>query len=87
MAARGILNVVFWIVYSVLACGTRNSVPSFFLFSDVKNHPDKKSILMYLTTLFEAMSADQKQVFLEEVSESSENELQVFISFHFISIV
>ena len=50
-------------------------------FSDVKNHPDKKSILMYLTTLFEAMSADQKQVFLEEVSESSENELQVCLLF------
>ncbi len=47
------------------------------MFSDVKNHPDKKSILMYLTILFEAMSGDQKPIVLEEVSESSENELQV----------
>ena len=34
---------------------------------------------MYLTILFEVMSGDQKQIVLEEVSESSENELQVIV--------
>ena len=46
----------------------------------MKNHPDKKSILMYLTILFQAMSGGPKQIVLEEVSESSENELQVYTS-------
>eukprot|EP00794_Sanderia_malayensis_P000389 gene389-1023_t len=44
---------------------------------DVKNHPDKKSILMYLTVLFEGMSGERKPIIVEEVSESSENELQL----------
>ena len=49
---------------------------SFFLHLDVISRPDKKSILIYLTAIYEGMS-DLKDIVMEEVNESSENETQV----------